>query len=169
MSAENVKTNYDLSSGEYVTLKKSTVKTVIVIAAAVIIGGAGAWYVNSVGRLSFSIPSYTSVLEFIVSYMIYAIAAVATVLAPSAILFRFVKFSYMAFIPLSATVSLLIGVRVVYDQLTYMGPSGIPIPEYVNSAGSAFLFLSPIGLAAAAGVFLLSLPFGRVIKKLAAK
>lgn len=169
MSAENVKMNNNPSAGEYVVLKKSMVKTIIVIAAAVIIGGLGAWYVNSVGRLSFSISNYGSVLEFIVAYEVYAIAAVAAVLSVSAIVFRFVRFSYKVFVPVSAAVSLLIGVRVVYDHLFSMLPSEFPIPEYVDSTGSAILFLSPIGLAVAAVVFVLSLTFGLLIRQLAVR
>lgn len=168
MSIENVKTNDNHSSGEYVTVKKSTVKTFIVIAAAVVVGGFGAWFVNSFGFLSFRIPrGELAVLNFIATYAIYAAMAVAAVLAPSAVLFRFVKFSYKIFVPVSAAASLLIGTRVVYDYLTTMLPLEFEIPEYVDSVGTAILFLSPIGLAVAACVFVLSLPFGRVVKKLA--
>lgn len=168
MNAENLKMNADRSSGEYVTVKKSTVKTFIVIAAAVVVGGFGAWFVNSFGYLSFSISGDKfTVLNFIATYAIYAAMAVAAVLAPSVVLFRFVKFSYKIFVPVSAAASLLIGVRVVYDYLTTMLPLEFPIPEYVDSVGTAILFLSPIGLAVAACVFALSLPFGRLVKKLA--
>ena len=169
MSAENLKFNDNNYSGEYVALKKSTIKTLIVIAAAVVVGGLGAFIVNCNGRLSFSISSYGSVFDFIFTYAMYAVSSVAAVLAVSAIVFRFVRFSYKIFVPVSAAVSLLIGVRVVYDHLVSMSPPDFPIPEYVDSVGSAILFLSPIGLVAAVCVFLLSLPFGRVIKRLAVK
>lgn len=169
MSAENVRINDNRSSGEYVSIKKSSVNTFVVIAAAVVVGGLGAFFVNCNGRLSFSVSSYGSWLDFIATYTVYAVSAVAAVLAVSAIVFRFVRFSYKVFIPLSAAASLLIGVREVYDHLISMAPPEFPIPDYVDSVGSAILFLSPIGLVTAACVFLLSLPFGRVIKKLAVR
>ena len=60
MSAENIRINDNRSSGEYVSLKKSTVKTFIVIAAVVVVGGLGAFWVNFNGCLVFSVSSYGS-------------------------------------------------------------------------------------------------------------
>ena len=170
MSAENIKLNDSLSSGEYVTLKKSTVKTLIVIAAAVVVGGLGAFFVNFNGCLVFSVSSYGSWFNFIASYVVYAIAAVAAVLAVSAILFRFVRFSYKVFVPVSAVASLLIGARLLHDYLTTMLTlEDFPMLKNVDSTEGVILFFSLIGLAAATCVFLLSLPFGRVIRKLAVR
>ena len=166
---ENVKMNDNLSSGEYVALKRSTVKTLIVIAAAVAVGGLGAFWVNFNGCLVFSVSPYGSWLNFIASYVVYAAAAVAAVLAVSAILFRFVRFSYKVFVPVSAVASLLIGARVVYDDITSMIVFEF-LPDFVdtNSIESMLLYFCLTGLAVAVCVFLLSLPFGRLIKKLAA-
>lgn len=172
MSAENLKISDNRSSGEYLTLKKSTVKTFIVIVAAVVIGGLGAWFVNSFGFLSFSVSSRgaLAVLDFIITYGLYAASAVAAVLAVSAILFRFVRFSYKVFVPVSAAASLLIGARVVYDYFTSMIASEY-LPDFVdiNSIEAVILWFCFVGLAVAVCVFLLSLPFGRVIRKLAVR
>lgn len=169
MSTENVKINDNHSSGEYVTVKKSTVKTFIVIAAAVVLGGFGAWFVNSFGFLSFRISGGEfAVLNFITAYAIYAAAAVTAVLAVSAIVFRFVKFSYKIFVPVSAVASLLIGVRVVYDYITSMIAAEF-LPDFVdvNSIEGMISYYCLVGLAVAVCIFMLSLPFGRVIRKLA--
>ena len=172
MSAENLKINDNNYSGEYVALKKSTVKTLIVIAAAVIVGGFGAWFVNSFGFLSFTIRvgGEFAVFNFIITYALYAVSAVAAVLAVSVILFRFVKFSYKVFVPVSAVASFLIGVRVVYDYVTSMIATEF-LPDFVdvNSVQSILLYYCLIGIAVATCVFVLSLPFGQVVKKLAIK
>lgn len=172
MNAENVRINDDRSSGEYVTFKKSTVKTLIVIAAAVIIGGLGVWFVNAFGFLSFTVYSsgVVAVIDFIITYGLYAAAAVAAVLSVSAILFRFVRFSYKVFVPVSAAASLLIGVRVVYAYLTSMIADEF-LPDFVDvsSLESVILYYCLVGLAVAVCVFLLSLLFGRVMKRLAVK
>ena len=169
MSAESVKINENLSSGEYIKLKKSTFKTMIVIAAAVILGGIGLWYINACGYVPFWI-SAGGIPNLILTYVVYAAAALAAVLAVSAIVFRFVKFSYKVFVPVSAATSLLIGVRVVYDYITSMISSEF-LPDFVNanSLESVLLYYCLIGLAVAAVVFALSMLFGRVIKRLAVK
>ena len=171
MNVENLQINDVSSPNEYVTLKKSTVKTLIVIAAAVLVGGFGIWFVNSCGYLSFRVYSrgLLAVLDYIITYGSYAAAAVAAVLTVPAVLFRFVKFSNKVFVPVSAVASLLIGVRVVYDYVTSMIASDF-LPAFVdaNSVASILLYYCLIGLAVAVCVFLLSLPFGRLIKKLAA-
>ena len=172
MSTENLQINDNRSSSEYVTLKKSTVKSFIVIAAAVVAGGLGVWFVNSFGFLSFTVRSsgVIAVIDFIITYGLYAAAAVAAVLAVSAILFRFLKFSYKVFVPVSATASLLVGVRVVYDYVTSMIASEF-LPDFVDitSVESILLYYCIIGFAVAVCVFLLSLPFGRLIRKLAVR
>ena len=172
MSAENLKINDNNYSGEYVTLKKSTVKTFIVIAAALIVGGLGVWFVNAFGFLSFTVYSsgVVAVIDFIITYGLYAAAAVAAVLAPSAILFRFVKFSYKLYAPVSAAASLLIGVRVVFAYLTSMIATEF-LPDFVdiNSIEAMILWFCFVGLAVAVCVFLLSLALGRMMKRLAIK
>ena len=172
MSAEDIKMNGNPPSGEYITLKKSTVKTLIVIAAAVVVGGLGAWFVNSFGVLSFSVRvgGKFAVFNFIVDYVLYAVSAVAAVLAVSVILFRFVRFSYKVFVPVSAVASLLIGATVVHDYLTTMlSTEDMPMLKNIDTTGGVILVFSLIGVAVAICVFLLSLSFGRVIKKLAVK
>lgn len=169
MNAENLHINDNRSSGEYVTLKKSTVKSFIVIAAAVILGGIGLWYINACGYVPFWI-SAGGISNLILIYVVYAAAALAAVLAVSAIVFRFVKFSYKVFVPVSATASLLVGVRVVYDYVTSMIASEF-LPDFVDitSVESILLYYCIIGFAVAVCVFLLSLPFGRLIRKLAVR
>lgn len=172
MNAENLQINDNRSSSEYVTLKKSTVKSFIVIAAAVVVGGLGVWFVNAFGVLTFTVYSsgVVAVIDFIVRYGLYAAGAVAAVLSVSAILFRFVRFSYKVFVPVSAVVSLLIGARLVYAYLTTMLPlEDFPMLKNVDTIEGAILVFSLIGLAAAVCVFLLSLSFGRVIRKLAVR
>lgn len=172
MSTENIKINDTRSTNEYVSLKKSTVKTFIVIAAAIVIGGVGIWFINFFGFLSFSVSSSgaLAVLDFILQYTMYAMATVGAVLSVSAILFRFVRFSYKVFIPVSAAASLLIGAKVVYDYITSMIAHEY-LPDFVDitSIESMLLWYCFVGFAVAVCVFLLSLCFGRVIKKLAVR
>lgn len=149
-----------------VSFKKSTIKSVIVIAAAVILGGIAAWYIRASAFLPFSIWE-GGAFDYISSFALAIIASVVLTLAVPTILFRFIKPKFRFFVFASAAVSLLIGASFGYELLRCMSDSYFWIFGNTTDFTTVVLLDILYHFIYAAIIFGISLLFYKPIKKLA--